>query len=82
MSFAETLLAPHHAVNRGATCGVALMLVEMDQSDPDAAEALRTVLDDTRMPSTVIAKRLTDGGWDIASAVVQRHRRGECKCPT
>jgi hypothetical protein len=81
MGLADDLLAPHRSSNRGATCSVQLILVELNNSDPEGAAALATVLADVRFPSTVIARRLSDAGWDIAATVIQRHRRGECKCP-
>ena len=48
-------------------------------SDADI-EAMAPMLADQRFPATIISRRLTDAGWDLSAQIIQRHRRGECKC--
>lgn len=83
MGLADDLLAPVPTQGGGA-CHVAAVLAQLDADDPEAAEALRTViaLPMTVMPATVIERRLADAGYDLGKTSVQRHRRKDCKCPT
>jgi hypothetical protein len=81
MGLADDLLAPHRSSNRGATCSVELLLGELTAADPEGAAALVTVLADQRFPATTISRRLTGAGWELSAQIIQRHRRGECKCP-
>ena len=81
-SLADDLLAPPMIRNRGATCGVYLLLEELAVSDPAGADALRVVLANSQYPATVIARRLEVAGHNrLGPAAIQRHRRQECRCP-
>lgn len=44
----------------------------------DDKQALDDALNDRRMAATMIAKALTDSGYDIGVGSIRRHRRGEC----
>ena len=80
---ADELLAPADT-RGGSSCAVAAVLDILAVTDPDAHAALLTVLDlpIAAMPSTVISKRLEGAGIDLGRTSLQRHRRGDCKCPT
>lgn len=75
MSLADSLAA--HRVVKGPSCSIAILLTTLPDDD---AATLRRALGDVHIPSTVIAKALTDIGQRIQSKTVQRHRRGDCEC--
>ena len=53
-----------------------------DMTPADAAD-LQAALDDSTISSAAIAQVLTDRGWKMSHAPVQRHRRrgnGGCSC--
>lgn len=64
----------------GPKCFIARALADMTPAD---AADLRAALDDTSISSAAIAKVLSDRGWKMSHAPVQRHRRrgnGGCSC--
>lgn len=83
MGLADDLLAPAEAKG-GGCCSVKTLLAFLTDTDPDARDALLAVMAQpfTIMPSTVIARRLTEAGYTIHHASLQRHRRKDCACRT
>lgn len=79
MTLADDLLAPA-ANRRGGRCHVSLVFEELQDADPKAADALTFQLTNKAMPATILAKRLTDGGYPLSVWALQRHRRGDCLC--
>ncbi|MEU1592780.1 hypothetical protein ABZ468_07940 [Streptomyces sp. NPDC005708] len=69
------------AVRRGPQCSIGALL---EAADPDVAESLRTVLNQTRVTAKAIADALSRHGDPITAYTVARHRRrGEsngCRC--
>ena len=81
MGLADDLLAP--AQPHGGKCSLRMLLARLADEDEDGRDALAAVLamPMEQMPSTVISRRLTASGYTVSAFSVQRHRRGECKCP-
>ena len=79
MGLADVLRAPVAA--RGVPqCHVRELLKTLDAKDSKVlAEIL--VMPISEYPSTVLARRLADAGYKVTSFSLQRHRRGDCKCP-
>lgn len=59
----------------GPSCHLCETINELSKDDK---QALDDALNDRRMAATMIAKALTDSGYDIGVGSVRRHRRGEC----
>lgn len=81
MGLADELRAPPLGLHRGQMCTVRLLLDDLETADPEGAAALREVLAGTQLPASTIARRLQAAGWPIGVSTMQRHRRGECRCP-
>jgi hypothetical protein len=59
----------------GPSCHLCDVIAQLPKDD---RTALTDALNDRRMAATMIAKALTDSGYDVGVASVRRHRRGEC----
>jgi hypothetical protein len=59
----------------GPSCHLCETFNELSKDDK---QALDDALNDRRMAATMIAKALTDSGYDIGVGSIRRHRRGEC----
>lgn len=72
------------ATRRRTRCRVAVILAQLDESDPEAGEALREILARTidDMPSTEIRDRLGAADLPVSVKILQTHRRGDCACPS
>lgn len=77
MSSLESLANPDYRPPRGPACTVAVIIAT---ADPETAQLFTAALANAYAPSTAIAKAITDRGHPISANVVQRHRRGECRC--
>lgn len=77
MTLVDELLAD--SASRGPACSVGAILSEMD--DATRAEWL-AALAHQRITATKIADRLTRDGWPVKAMTLQRHRRGDCQCPS
>lgn len=77
MSLLEDLAVPH-ASGIGPRCYVAKMLLRLDEPE---RSAVRTEVMGDRLDGKELAKRLQSHGIDIAGHSINRHRRGECRCP-
>ena len=61
----------------GSVCGVERFYTHR----PDLAAQLREALT-ADVPGSAIAAALKKRGIDLPALTIQRHRRGDCKCPT
>ena len=77
MSLLDNLASPDYRPPRGPECGVAIVL---EQLDDKTRKTLQAALDNPHAPSTKISVALGELGHRTSSHVVQRHRRGECRC--
>ena len=77
MSFADALV--ESAAPKTTKCGVTTWLAAQSPQDRAAAQA---ALADARMMGTTIHRAMRATGYDAGLASVQRHRRGDCKCPS
>lgn len=79
-SFADALAAEQDAakgyLNRGCKVRQALDAL----TDQDRATAT-TALDNPTVEGAVIARAFAALGQKVPAYTVQRHRRGECRCP-
>lgn len=80
MSFADD--AASFAGIPGGVCSVGLLLDDITTDDPDLADEVRAALTNRRLSSTGIMRALRSRGWEITINPIERHRRGECKCPS
>ena len=77
MSLLDNLASPDYRAPRGPECGVAIVL---DQLDDKTRKTLQTALDNPHAPSTKSSVALGELGHRTSTHVLQRHRRGECRC--
>lgn len=77
MSLAEAIAAQR--VVKGPSCSISVIRAQLDDEDRAALDA---AMARTGTPSSVIARALRANGHDVQHQTVQRHRRGECKCPS
>ena len=77
MSLLDNLASPDYRPPRGPECGVAIVL---EQLDDKTRKTLEAALNNPHAPSTKISVALGELGHRTSSHVVQRHRRGECRC--
>ena len=75
MSLKEALVS--EKILRTNICTVETLLSKLDKDDRDA---LVKALSDNAVPSTFIARALKKEGFDVASQILARHRRQECRC--
>ncbi len=61
-------------------CGVAAVFAQLEETDPDRAEALRAALAAEHIKGTAVSKVVSGWGYRLPQATVQRHRRGVCSC--
>lgn len=72
------MAAEIHA-GKAATCSYPTALARLPE---DLAAELRALAADGAVPSAAIVRGLRRVGHDVLSpAALQRHRRGDCKCP-
>jgi hypothetical protein len=76
-SLLDNLADPNYRPPRGPECGVSILLTELK---PDQAKSLQAAMANPHAPSTAISKAVADLGHRCSSHVIQRHRRGECRC--
>jgi glutathionyl-hydroquinone reductase len=76
-SLLDNLASPDYRPPRGPECGMALVLAAVDDK---TRKTLLAALDNPYAPSTKIAQALAELGHRTSVHVVQRHRRGECRC--
>ena len=76
-SLLDDLASPDYRPPKGPRCGVELVLTALDEK---TRKTLQAALDNVYAPSTKIAQALADLGHRTSTHVVQRHRRGECRC--
>lgn len=81
MALADLLKVGPPAAHRRIACTTGRTLAELP---PDEAAALRLMLDpDSEWSGATIARALRDEhGIRISPQNVNRHRRGDCLCPT
>lgn len=77
MSSLESLANPDYRPPHGPACTVAVILRTADE---ETAELFTAALANAYAPSSAIAKAMTDRGHKISANVLQRHRRGDCRC--
>lgn len=77
MSSLESLASPEYRPPRGPACTVAVIL---ETADEETVQLFTAALDNAYAPSTALSKAMTDRGHRISAHVLQRHRRGECRC--
>ncbi len=77
MSLLDNLASPDYRPPRGPECGVGIVL---EQLDDKTRKTLEAALGNPHAPSTKISVALGELGHRTSSHVVQRHRRGECRC--
>ena len=73
--------ADHQLTKRrpGGTCSVRIVLESVDNDDQ--ATVLGWLRDRNGVSANAIANELQGHGHDIGTSAVERHRRGDCKCP-
>jgi hypothetical protein len=76
-SLLDNLANPNYRSPRGPECGVSILLGEMK---PEQIKAFEAAMGNPHAPSTAIARALNELGYRCSAHVVQRHRRGECRC--
>lgn len=77
MSSLESLANPEYRPPRGPACTVGVILAT---ADPETVQLFTAALANAYAPSTAISKAMSDRGHPLSSHVLQRHRRGECRC--
>ncbi len=77
MSLLDNLANPNYRQPRAAQCGMGLVLCAVDDK---TRKTLLAALNNPYAPSTKIAQALSELGHRTSVHVVQRHRRGECRC--
>lgn len=77
MSSLESLADPDWRPRRGPVCTMKALLESVDD---DTADLIRAAMTNPYAPSTMIARAITERGHRVSAHVVQRHRRGECRC--
>lgn len=65
-------------VHKGPRCGVGMLLREMPAAD---REALLKAMDNVQASGHWISNVLLEHGYKLSGFTINRHRRGECKCP-
>lgn len=76
MSLADEARAANN--RRGAVCSVRLLL---QRSTPEDQAELLEALADAEIQSTALARVLRARGIEIGADNLQRHRKGDCRCP-
>ena len=78
MGLLDNLANPDYRPPSGPECGVRIVL---DLMDDKTRKTLIAALDNPHAPSTKISVALSEMGHRTSAHTVQRHRRGECRCP-
>lgn len=65
---------------RKVPCGVAAVLAQLEETDPDRAEALRAALGTEHIKGSAVSRVVGGWGYRLPQGTVQRHRRGVCAC--
>ena len=77
MSLEERLAAPPTATGR--ICAVRELLDSITSANEKAA--LIRALENKAWGHSALTRELKEEGYDISLRQIERHRRGECKCP-
>lgn len=77
MASLTDLANPEYRAPVGPACTMGILLKELDKKTVDTLNAAMT---NPHAPSTKISQALTDLGHRVSAHVIQRHRRGECRC--
>lgn len=77
MSKLSDALATTRPPHIGGTCGVALLIPQLD---PESAKDLLQLIAGDQVTAETLATTLRTLGHDIAGQTIARHRRGACKC--
>lgn len=77
MSSLESLANPDWRPPKGPTCSVLSLLATVDA---ETGDLIRAAMNNPYAPSTMIARAVAERGHRISAHVLQRHRRGECRC--
>lgn len=62
-------------------CNVALTIEDLEQRDPEGAQALREAADNPAWACSTLSRTLRARGIDLGMRSLQRHRRRDCRCP-
>lgn len=82
MGLADDLEAPPPPrSNKGSLCSVRILLNDLREVDPDAAEAFLKAMENPKLEHAEIVRRLDRNGYSIGAHSLSRHRRGNCLCP-
>jgi hypothetical protein len=71
------LANPQYRAPVGPSCTIGILLKELDK---DTAASLTAAMQNPHAPATKISQALKDMGKPASAHVIQRHRRGECRC--
>lgn len=77
MALLDDLASPEYRPPTGPTCTMGILLKQLDKKTVDT---LNAAMNNPHAPSTKICQALTDMGHRVSAHVIQRHRRGECRC--
>ena len=77
MSLLDNLASPDYRAPRGPECGMHIVLAQLDAK---TRSTLMAAMANPHEPSTRISAALTELGHRTSTHVIQRHRRGECRC--
>lgn len=75
MSFTDALAKAQAEYSKGPACTVGQIL----KTHPEA-DKIKTAINDTTIPGTLIARALEETGSKVKAEAVQRHRRRACGC--
>ena len=77
MALLDDLANPDYRAPSGPACTVGILLKQLDKKTVDT---LTAAMNNPHAPSTRISQALKDMGHPASAHVIQRHRRGECRC--
>lgn len=78
MSMLDDLANPAYRPVKGPDCSMGILLSTVDK---ETQTLIMAAMANQYAPSTLIAEALTERNHRISANVVQRHRRGQCRCP-
>ena len=76
MAISDLTSARPGQLSKGPTCGVCILLAELDDTE---ASALRSLLSHKGWRYTELSDRLADEGYNLAPFTLARHARGQCQ---
>ena len=77
MGLLDNLASPDYRAPRGPECGMHIVLAQLDAK---TRSTLMAAMANPHAPSTRISVALGELGHRTSTHVIQRHRRGECRC--